>query len=183
MRHWLKCIHAIALILALAGLGGCLSRVPRPAPFEQPLESRLILQMPYYSDARGAGGPAALAEVMTYNGRPRTVEDVDQALGRGGTPSIHEMVVLARREALKAEYRNGTPEELVAAVRQSRPVIVRLGLDVPPMKKGDYIVVVGYTPEGPVLNSGATHQQILPWAGFLTGWYQGGNVFIMIEPL
>jgi len=169
------------LALAVAALSGCLTRSPTlPTPFEHPLESRLILQVPYFSDGGDAGAPGALAEVLTYNGRPSDPGKVRLALdGRSATPQI--MVVMARQEGLKAEFRRAVPADLVAAVRQSQPVIVRLNAAAPPLRRGDYAVVVGYTPEGPVVNSGHINQQIVPWSEFLAGWYQGDNTFIMIE--
>lgn len=173
--------RAALLALAAAVLSACFVRMPPPAPFEQPIESRLILQVPYFSDDGDAGAPAALAEVLTYNGRPSDPGKVRLALdGRAATPQI--MVVMARQEGLKAQFLRAVPADLLAAVRQNQPAIVRLDAPAPPLRRGDYAVVVGYTPEGPVVNSGHINQQIVPWSEFLAGWHQGDNTFIMIEP-
>lgn len=173
--------RAALLAVAVVVLSACSARMPIPAPFEQPIESRLILQVPYFSDDGDAGGPAALAEVLTYNGRPSDPGKVRLALdGRAAAPQI--MVVMARQEGLKAQYLRAVPADLLAAVRQNQPAIVRLDAPAPPLRRGDYAVVVGYTPEGPVVNSGHINQQIVPWSEFLAGWHKGDNTFIMIEP-
>lgn len=169
-----------AMLLALAT--GCLGRTFLPEPFESPLESRLILQMPYYSFEGGDGGPAALASVLTYNGRPTTVEEAAEIV-TASSPSPVDLAVMARRAGLSAEMLNGTPEMLLEAVRQGRPLIIRLGAPAPPLAAKDYAVVVGYTPDGPVLNSKSINQQIVPWREFLAGWHKAGNLIIKIENL
>ena len=166
-----------AALWLLAG-PGCVRR-PHPQPFEVPLESRLILQMPHVGAEAGAGAAGALAEVMTYRGRPATAAKIVLALGEG-VPSPHAIVVFVRREGLKADYFPGGPERLVSAVRAGHPLIVRLGEPAPPLAGGDYAVVVGYTPEGPVVNSRSVHQQIVPWAPFLSSWLKAGNLTIEI---
>lgn len=153
-----------------------------PEPFLNPLESRLILQVPFFSDTRGAGGPAALASVMTYVGHPVTAEEVILHLGEK-TPSPNALAVFARQEGeQKASLSKGTPELLLEAVRKNKPLIVRLGLLAPLLDTGDYAVVVGFTPDGPVLNSGDVQQQIIPWGDFLKSWHEAKNLIIQINP-
>lgn len=169
-----------ATMLALIMVGGC--QAAKPEPFTNPLESRLILQVPFFSDESGLCAPAALASVMTYGGRPTTVEEVVPALNQE-RPTAQSMAIWARREGLTADVSSGTPEKLLEAVRLHKPVIVRLDRETPPLGKGDYAVVVGYTPDGPVLNSCSIHQQIVPWKDFLAGWHRSSNLTIMIEPM
>lgn len=176
MRFGVTALWLLTLTLA----GGCFGRPAAPIPFENPIESRLILQMPYFSDDGESGAAGALAEVLTYNGRPSDADKVRLALdGRPPTPQI--LTVMARGEGLKAEFRQGTTDELLAAVRKNQPVIVRMGAAAAPLSPGAYAVVVGYTPDGPVVNSGHINQQIVSWANFLAGWHQDGNTLILIE--
>ena len=177
-----KIIILALLAPLLIAVSGCLGRQARPEPFEHPLESRLILQVPFYSLETGAGGPAALASVMTYNGRPTTAEAAAE-LATAKNPSPVDLAVIARRAGLNAEMVGGTPETLIEAVRQGRPLIVRLDAPVPPLNPRDYAVVVGYTPDGPVLNSKSVNQQIVPWGEFLAGWYKAGNLTLRIDPV
>jgi len=169
----------IILAWALAAAPGC-ARPRPPEPFEVPVESRLILQVPFFSSEAGAAG--ALAEVMTYNGRPVTAERIVLALG-GKPPSPQALVLLARAEGLRALYYNADPPGLVKSVREDRPLIVRLGAAAGPLAAGDYAVVVGCNPEGVVVNSRSINQQIIPWSAFLSGWLKSGNLAIEITPL
>ena len=169
------------LVAVIAGVG-CVGSGARPEPFTNPIESRLILQVPFYSDEVGACGPAALASVMTYCGRPTTAEEAALALNQE-RPTAQSMAVWARREGLTAEVVSGSPELLVESVKMHKPFIVRLDRETPPLKKGDYAVVVGYTPDGVVLNSCSINQQIVPWTAFLAGWYKSSNLSIMINPM
>ena len=179
MRKLTRSGGLFLFVLTWAVLGGC---GVKPAPFTNPLESRLILQMPFYADERGGGGPAALAAVMTYNGRPTTVEEVVMTLG-DKPPLAQAMAIMARQAELKADFYMGNPDQLVEAVKQNQPLIVRLDLPKAPVNAGDYAVVVGYTPDGPVVNSCAVNQQIVAWRDFLAGWHAASYLTLLIEPL
>lgn len=175
-RLWLPVIF-----LALIVLAGCPGRTVQPAPFEMPIESRLILQVPYFS-SEGLTQAAALASVMTFNGRPHSPEEIKRSLGEGALKP-KTMVVFARQAELKAEFYNGAPEGLIEAVRANKPLMVRMGASAGPLSAGDYAVVVGYTPTGVVVNSGVVNQQIVDWGAFLSGWLAANNLTIAIEPL
>jgi len=168
----------LALCLTLSACQG--GRRAKAQPFDHPAESRLILQVPFESSEIGACGPAALASLMTYNGQPSQTADLVLSLGEKA-PSPLALVVEARQKGLKAEYRRGRPEEILEAVRGNRPVIVRVDRAAPPLDKGHYAVVLGYTPDGPVVNSCSINQQIVNWGDFLAAWHKAGNLIISIE--
>jgi hypothetical protein len=170
----------LAAAWGLLAVSGCAKSSP-PQPFDVPVESWLILQVPFFSAETAAGAAGALAEVMTYNGRPVTAEKVVLALGPK-PPSPHALVIWARGEGLRALYYNADPTLLVKSVREGRPLIVRLGVDAPPLAAGDYAVVVGYNPEGVVVNSRSINQQIISWGPFLAGWLKSQNLAIEITP-
>jgi hypothetical protein len=166
--------------VSLSAASGCAGTRP-PQPFEVPIESRLILRVPYFGSEAGAGAAEALTEVMTYHGLPTTLQkiilDFDEK-----SPSPHEVAFRARRTGIKCVHYRGDPKDLVAAVRSSHPLIVRLGAAAPPLAKGDYAVVVGYNPEGVVVNSRSVNQQIIAWSAFLTAWLKADNMTIRLEP-
>ena len=170
----------LAALWGLMAVSGCAKPRP-PQPFDVPVESRLILQVPFFSAETVAGAAGALAEVMTYNGRPVTAERIILALDEN-PPTPHALVVRARDEGLEALYYSADPSRLVESVRAGRPLIVRLGADAPPLSAGDYAVVVGYSPEGVVVNSRSINQQIVAWGPFLTGWLRARNLAIEITP-
>lgn len=162
-------------------LTACLTPRPQAQPFENPIESRLILQVPYFSETDLNCGPASLASVLSYYGKPAKVADIIEALN--GMDKGYTLAVLARQAEMKADVTPGSPEMLVEAVRANKPLIVRVDRACGPLNAGQYAVVAGYTPDGAVVNSGHTHQQIVPWADFLGGWYAASYFSIAIEPL
>ena len=173
-------------LLILAATWGFLSVTgcakPRPPqPFDVPVESRLILQVPFFSAEAGAGAAGALAEVMTYNGKPVTAEKIIMALGEK-PPSPHALGVWDRGEGLGARYYNADPPRLLESVRAGQPLIVRVDTAAGILSAGDYAVVVGYNPEGVVVNSRSINQQIVAWSPFLTGWLRARNIAIEITP-
>ena len=181
MADWTKTtLLLLAAAFSLAVDSGCAKTRP-PQPFDVPIESRLILQVPFFSAETVAGAAGALAEVMTYNGRPVTAERIVLALGKKA-PSPHALVVWARTEGLRALYYNAEPPLLVKSVREGRPLIVRLGAAAGVLGPGDYAVVVGYNPEGVVVNSQSINQQIIAWGPFLSAWLKAGNLTIEITP-
>lgn len=181
MKRMMKSGLLAAGLTALVCLTACIGRsTPTPIAFDHPLESRLILQMPYFADGGEGGAPGAMAEVLTYNGRVSDPDKVRLALD-GRPAGFQILAVMARQMNLRADFRQGTAEDLLAAVRANQPVIIRLGLAVQPLKAGDWVVVVGYTPDGPVLNSGTVNQQIVAWSDFLTSWLHDGNQLLLIS--
>jgi hypothetical protein len=179
LADWQKTtLLVLAAVFSFLVGSGCAKPRP-PQTFEVPIESRLILQVPFFSAEAGAGAPGTLATVMTYNGRPTDAEKIILALG-AKTPSPHTLVVWARGEGLRALYYNADPPRLVESVRLGHPLIVRLGAAAPPLAAGDYAVVVGYNPEGVVVNSRAVNQQIIAWGPFLSGWLKAGNLAIEV---
>jgi len=152
---------------------------PRPQPFDVPIESRLILQVPFFGAEAQRGAAGALAEVMTYNGRPTSAGKIVQALGEK-PPSPHALAIWARGEGSRVQLVHSDPYRLVESVRAGQPVIVRVGATAPPLEDGDYAVVVGYNPEGVVVNSRSINQQIVAWSPFLTGWLKTDNITLEI---
>ncbi|MDL2227205.1 hypothetical protein LJB86_06080, partial [Deltaproteobacteria bacterium OttesenSCG-928-M10] len=140
IKYGTKCGLVSLVLTIMAAATACPMR-PRPEPFTNPIESRLILQVPFYSaDAPGCAA-AALASVMTYGGRPTGAEKIELALD--GSNSGQAMAVLARREGLKADLYAGSPDNLVESVRRHKPIVVRVDRPAGPLGRGDYAVVVG----------------------------------------
>lgn len=183
---WPKPVYAGLVLIFYIGLAllmaGCLWREPAlPGNFATPADSRLILHLPYYSEGRGAYSQAAFAALMTFHGHPLSMEEAERRFGQRRI-SARAMAAQARKSGLLAAYYSGTPEELVAAVRNEKPLIVCLGAEAGPLKAGDYVVVAGYTQSGVVVNSTNINQQIVDWPAFLTGWFKASNFMLKIEP-
>lgn len=172
----------IPILMLCLVISGCLGvGTVEPKKFDNPIEYRLILQMPYYPDGAGSYSQAALVALMTFYDQALTMEEVGLVYGRR-TLKPSQMVAYARKAGLKAEIYNGEPQALVTAIRRNKPVIVRLGEGAAPLKSGNYVVVVGFTESGVVVNSADVHQQIVDWPDFLTAWLKTSNLAVMIEP-
>lgn len=183
---WANAVYAGLILVLSIGLAllmaGCSWREPAlPGKFTTPTDSRLIPHLPYYSEGRGAYSQAAFAALMTFHGHPFSMEEAERRFGRRQI-SARAMAAKAREAGLLAAYYSGTPEELVEAVRNEKPLIVCLGAEAGPLKAGDYAVVAGYTQSGLVVNSTNINQQIVDWSAFLTGWFQASNFILKIEP-
>jgi hypothetical protein len=47
--------------------------------------------------------------------------------------------------------------------------------------KNHFMVVVGYTPEGVIANSGKTREKLIPWKAFLARWNRTKRWTLRIE--
>lgn len=174
-------IAALAVVFVCAA---CAGRTAKPAAFTAPIDSRLILQVPFHPNDAAPCAASALAAVMTFNGSPTIMDTASAALEAAGNKEKgRAMVIWARHESMKASFFDGTPEQLVETVKAQKPAIVRLDRKAGEIEPGNYAVVVGYSPDGAVLNSCDINQQIVPWGDFLSAWNRAGNLMIMIEPL
>jgi hypothetical protein len=142
----------------------------------------LIQGVPFYPDDTILCGPASMAEVMTFLGRPTTVAEASAPLLRANLRGslAPDLVVWARREGLKARFWAASPEELVSLIKANKPVILQIDSGQA-LAAGHFVVALGYGPEGLVVNSADVRQQILPWAEFLTRWYRFRNLAILLE--
>ncbi|MDR1576786.1 MAG: C39 family peptidase [Deltaproteobacteria bacterium] len=177
-----KIFKTVAFFFTLVILGGCLYSAPWPQPFNSPMNHRLIEKVPFFPDNTILCGPATLAAVLTFQGRPTTVEEVVKPLLRTNLRGslAPDLVILARKMGLKARFWAAKPEEIVALIDQGRPVILQIdsGLAI---KTGHFVVALGYGPEGLVINTDTVKQSIMPWAEFLTRWLKFQNLAILVE--
>ncbi|MDR2461028.1 MAG: C39 family peptidase [Deltaproteobacteria bacterium] len=183
--HIPKAIRLFVIVGLLASLFcGCFFSKPLPEPFNVPTDSRLVLGMPFIPDDSNLCGPASLAAVLTYSGYPTTLEEVTQGVQRWDIKGSigPDLVLWARSKGAKARFYSAVPEDLIEFVNKQIPVIVQVDQGVGPIIKGHFMVVVGYTYDGVVVNSGLVQQEIIDWATFLTDWYAMGNFTAVVEP-
>ncbi|MDR1546054.1 MAG: C39 family peptidase [Deltaproteobacteria bacterium] len=167
-------------------LAGCLPAFgPAARPFNSPVVHRLIAGVPFYPDDTSHCGPSSLAAVLTFHGRPTTVEevaaDVQRADLRGSLGP--DLMLWARNHGFAARLAALTPEELVELIDAQKPVILLLDSGLGPVRRGHFIVAVGYAPDGLVANTGLVRQQIIPWSSLLTDWHRMGRFAVAIDGL
>jgi hypothetical protein len=142
----------------------------------------LIQGVPFYPDDTILCGPASMAEVMTFLGRPTTVAEATTPLLRANLRGslAPDLVIWARREGFKARFWAAAPEEIVSLIKANQPVILQIDSGQA-ITTGHFVVALGYGPEGLVVNSANVKQEILPWAEFLTRWFKFKNLAILLE--
>ncbi|MDR1085900.1 MAG: C39 family peptidase [Deltaproteobacteria bacterium] len=184
-----KFVRLFLIGLSFSVLSGCFSlglgKRSSPAPFNSPDSHRLIAGVPFYPDETNLCGPASIAAVMTFLGRPTEVSEAAEAVQRTNLRGslAPDLTIWARSKGFKAKFWAAKPEEILRLIDLQNPVILQInsGLMGLPVKTGHFVVAVGYGPEGLVANSGVIQQEIIPWSDFLTRWYSFGNIAILVE--
>jgi hypothetical protein len=143
---------------------------------------RLIERVPFYPDDTILCGPASLAAVMTFHGRPTTVEEAAAPLIRANLRGslAPDLALWARKMGFKARFWSAKPQEIIDLIDQGQPVIVQIDSGLA-LRTGHFLVALGYGPEGLVVNSATVRQVIVPWAEFLTRWAKFRNLALLVE--
>jgi ABC-type bacteriocin/lantibiotic exporter with double-glycine peptidase domain len=146
----------------------------------------LIDGVPFFPQETNGCGPAALASLLAFHGRPvelgaLTTELVHPAL-RGTLPLDLEQA--ARRRGFQTEVSAGDLDGLRAAVRAGRPVIAFLNLGTALAPRGHFVVVVGFDDmhRRLLLHSGLDPYVEHEYARFLTDWKKTQNWQMAITP-
>jgi hypothetical protein len=193
--HTARAALATAAAQETAGAGS-----PRPAP-PRPAELRR-LAVPYRSQLDGNPyaesdcGPASMAMVLAYFGRPTPTRElraiVNDLQGTWGVydagTTIENLAVIAERYNLRpldlrtgSKLRHWTVEELKAHLDAGHPVVPQLwyrglpGREGRPYDGDHYLVVVGYAPDGvlyhdPVDRDGPGAYRRMTWSQLDKAW-------------
>ena len=166
---------------ALLILASCATtRLP---PFSPPPGAARLDQVPFFPQLDYQCGPAALAGVLNYYGKKATPEEVAGAIFRPnirGTVTL-DMVLYAREQGLSATWFNGSVGDIVRAVDDGVPLIVMVDFGFARISKNHYMVVVGYSPDGIVANSGASRETLILWKDFLPTWERATRWTLRIQ--
>ena len=179
---WLR---ALALVAGLALLPACAgSRLAETGVEGLPARAE-VTGVPFFPQAEGHCGPAALAMVLAWTGRPvspATTAPVVFTPGRGGTFG-HDVVAAARREGVVAVplRRLG---DVFAEVAAGHPVMVLQNLGLSWWPVWHFAVIVGYDLQrGEVmLHSGTRADDAVPLATFQHTWHRGGRWALVVLP-
>jgi len=91
------------------------------------------------------------------------------------------MVLYARKRGFFAEWHNGSVNDIRRSVDKRVPLIVMVDFGFASVRKNHFMVVVGYTPEGVIANSGKTREKLIPWKDFLARWNRTKRWALRIE--
>jgi hypothetical protein len=181
----LLCASALAALLSLSGCAT--APIERPVPSASPLPSVELDDVPFFPQQRYQCGPAALATVLSYAGKPADPDRLAKRVylpARRGSLQV-ELLGATRREGLIPYPIRPTLGEIVEELNAGRPVLVlqNLGVTVKPI--WHYAVVIGRDRDGDnvILRSGTTRREVMPTGRFLRSWQRAGSWgFVVLAP-
>ncbi len=178
--------------LAAALVWGC---APVPPPLSQPpsAEARTpgahrVAAVPFYPQEAYACGPATLASVLAFWGKPIPVERITQELAvpnlkLRGTLTI-DMARYASAQGFAAETFEGTLDDLRRELVAGHPLIVMLNLGSRFFPVPHYAVAIGFDDGRQVvfLHSGRTPDHPVPYKKFLRDWRKTDHWTLRVLP-
>lgn len=173
-------MHRLALALVLAGCAGHHNRGMRPGGAEGPR-----LAVPFYADRRDQWGPAALAGILGFWGRPATPEELRREIyfpkQRGSVALDLKNAALAR--GLEAKMSTGTLESLKRELDAGRPVIVLVNIGLRRLPVRSFMVVSGYNDwlGGVYAHFGPNKDYFLKYARFENDWKMAGRWILLVS--
>jgi ABC-type bacteriocin/lantibiotic exporter with double-glycine peptidase domain len=137
----------------------------------------LVANVPFHPQEYHQCGPASLAGVLNFLGDPATPEEIASAVFRPdlrGSVSL-DLALFPRSRGLATRFYRGAPADLLAAVDAGLPLVLMLDQGFAGVRVYHFAVLIGYRPEGVILNSGRSQGLLTPWASFLAQWAGAGN--------
>ena len=177
-----RSVHGLFLLLTLAAsaifFDGCSAR--SFSAIRQGIEMRghYIEGVPFFRQAEYDCGPAALAAVLAFRGRPVPLESITASVY---LPTLHGTLPMdLERYARDAGFRvlssSGTVASLKEAVRSNRPVICLLDLGFGIYKQPHYVTVIGFDDGNGlyIMHDGETPDRTMPYDRFEKAWARAG---------
>ena len=173
------CAACCALLLSSALLCSC--AVPHAG--YQTGETVLIPDVPFYPDTGRMCGPAALAGALNSLGASLNPEDIApeifSAAARGTLTA--DMAWFAQTRGFAAREISGTMIELRKQIDSGRPLVVLVDSAPWIVDRNHFMLVVGYTREGVIANSGKKRHRFIDNSRFLRIWSRTGNSALLLD--
>ncbi len=185
-----RCLRTLALlVLAPLLAGGCatFTAVDRDSAFTEPPQSVELDDVPFYPQEALQCGPAALAEVLQWSGRPTHPDELEPDLfipERGG--SLQAELRAQTRARDRVPYRlSGSFDDLLAELHDGNPVLVMQNLGLGWLPMWHYAVVVGFDADADtlILRSGPDRRRITGLDRFRRTWERAERwAIVVVEP-
>jgi len=193
--HWnavdgLSPVHGIFLLgtlaMLIAVIAGCGEK--GLAAIRPGLEARghYIEGVPFVKQTEYDCGPAALAGVLSFHGRPADLETITSAIYlprlRGTLPMDLER--FAKDSGFKTASTAGTVNDLKTAIRSNTPVICLLDLGFWLYRQPHFVTVIGFDDGNGlfIMHDGGTPNRTMGYEDFAKKWARAGTWMIVIEP-
>ncbi len=149
-----------------------------------PNQSKIVAGVPFFAQDDYQCGPACLAGVLNFLGEKTTPEAVAAKIfreeARGATTL--DMAVYPRTIGYDSRWYSGDIRDLRAAVDSGQPRIVFVDYGLGPVSAFHFMVVVGYSPQGAIVNSGGDEHKVIAWPSFMGPWEKTGHWTLEIAP-
>ena len=173
------------IFLVAASLAACAGK--DFSEIRQRIETRghYIENVPFYKQSEDTCGPAALAGVLSFWGRPVNLNEITARIYvpklRGTLPM--DMENYAKNTGFDTYSSAGTMDELKTLMRQNIPVICLLDLGVGIYKRPHYIIALGFDDTNLVLieHDGRQANSIMEYDTFLKAWKRAGYWMLVIK--
>ena len=145
---------------------------------------RIIHNVPFYPHEAYQCGPASLAGVLNHWGLsvpPEVIAAEIYSQSAKGTLNV-DLVSYAREKGFKASAYSGTVEDIHKKIDSGFPLIVLVDYGFLVYQQNHFMVIVGYSDEGILVNSGKHQRQFIPYNGFLRTWERTKFWTLFIAP-
>ncbi len=145
---------------------------------------RLIENVPFFPQEDFQCGPAALAGVLNYwkvDVSPEGIASEIYSRSARGTLTV-DMVLYAEKSGLRANQYRGSLEDLRRNIDAGHPLVVLVDEGFLVYQKNHFMVVIGYSSEGIIANSGRDALKFIPLREFLRSWERASFWTLLITP-
>jgi len=142
--------------------------------------------VPFIRQSGNDCGPAALAGVLAYYGRPADLGAITAAIYlpklRGTLPMDLEQY--ARTAGFRTRSSGSALDDLKAAIRNNTPVICLLDLGIGPYRQPHYVILTGFDDVNGffIMHDGETADKIMAYETFGKYWLRAGNWMVVVAP-
>jgi ABC-type bacteriocin/lantibiotic exporter with double-glycine peptidase domain len=142
--------------------------------------------VPFYRQQEYSCGPAALAGILAFWGRPASLKQITAAVY---LPELHgtlpmDMENFMREAGFETFSAAGTLEEVKVHIRTGRPVICLLDLGFGLYRQPHYVTVLGFDDVNAVLivHDGLQANRVISYDAFEREWSRAGYWMLTVRP-
>lgn len=146
--------------------------------------SRLIENVPFFSQEAFQCGPASLAGVLNYWGIEVSPEEIATEIyspSARGTLNL-DMILYAEKKGMKAFHYKGSVADIKSKIDSGFPVIVLVDIGFWVYQQNHFMVVVGYYENGIVAHSGKDRLKSIALKNFIKSWERANFWTLLITP-
>jgi len=143
-----------------------------------------LLDVPFYPQQVYQCGPSAMASVMSYWDRPRSPETIAAEMfseAARGSLTL-DMYIYAIENGFEAKQGGADIAEIKRLLDTGEPVIVLVDNGFWIVRRGHYLVVVGYRDDGFFVHNGYRKNTFISFEDFEKRWRRTGYWALIMHP-